>query len=127
MLACAALIACRGLTLDQERVIAIEVPTTTPRVQEGDTLRLTARLLNAAGVPVPGAAATWATDDTVTSFTLDQATGLVTAIKPGTGRVWARFDALMSGPLTLTVTARPAPALVPVAGSPPRPVIPTPQ
>jgi uncharacterized protein YjdB len=96
--------ACRNLTIDESRVIAIEVAVTAPTVQAGDTLRLAARLLNAAGSVVPGTQVTWVADDTITGFTLNKNTGLVTAVAAGTWKVWARFEKLQSDALTLTVT-----------------------
>jgi hypothetical protein len=113
MLACAALCgaaACRDFTIDAGRVIVIEIANTAPTVQEGDTLRLSARLLNAAGNPVAGASATWAVADTMPGFTLDSMTGLVTGITAGTWRVFARFENLRTDPLKLTVTPVPTPA-----------------
>ena len=113
MLACAALCgaaACRDFTIDAGRVIVIEIANTAPKVQQGDTLRLSARLLNAAGNPVPGASARWMIADTLPGFTLDSMTGLVTATTPGTWRVFAKFENLRTDPLNLTVTAIPTPA-----------------
>ena len=78
-------------------------------MEEGDTLRLQARGLNGAGTVVTGATVTWATDDSITGFTLDKASGLVTGVKPGTwtARVFAVIDKFQSDGLTLIVTPQP--------------------
>lgn len=99
--------ACRDLSLAADRVIAIEVVSAAPKVEEGDTLRLTARVLNGAGNVVSGATVSWAAADTAPGFTLDETTGLVTATRPGSWRVLAKVESLQSDPLTLTVTAQP--------------------
>ena len=110
ILAVAAGAACRDLSISADRVIAIEVATTAPRVAVGDTLRLSARPLNGAGAVVSGAAVTWAPVDTGLGFTLESTTGLVTGIKAGAWRVQAMVENLRSDPITVTVIAAPATA-----------------
>jgi hypothetical protein len=104
----AGLMACREITLSPDRVIALEVGDPAPRVEEGDTARLVARALNAAGRPVEGATVTWAVVDTGTiGFELEPS-GLVRANTPGSAaRVQASSDNLRSDPITVTVTAIP--------------------
>ena len=119
--------ACRNFILDDERVIAIEVTNTAPKVQEGDTLRLSAWLLNAAGNVVAGASVTWVVADTAPGFTLDSATGLLEGTRAGTWRVFARFEKLRSDALTVTVTALPAPAGCCGGASPPQIRLPEPR
>jgi hypothetical protein len=91
--------------------VAIEiVGSTTPEVEEGDTLRLSARALTAGGDSAPEAIIVWELLDVDTGqvgFTLDSLSGLVTANFPGAARVRARVDELRSGPLTVTVTPAP--------------------
>ncbi len=100
-------IACTSLT-DFDRIVAIEIiGSTAPTVPQGDTLRLRARAIDAAGDSVPGATITWVLLDVDTGqvgFTLDSTTGLVTAQTPGAGRVQARVETLRSGIITVTVT-----------------------
>ena len=104
-------LACGTVLGDLDRIVAIEiVGTTAPTVEEGDTLRLSARALDAAGDPVPEAVVVWELLDADTGqlgFTLDSLTGLISASFPGSGRVRARVEELRSGPLTVTVTAAP--------------------
>lgn len=94
---------------DLDRIIAIEiVGSTTPTVEEGDSLRLRARALDARGDTVPAAAIIWAVVDTGdVGFTVDPTTGWVVASHPGTGRVTARTDDIRSGELQVTVTPAP--------------------
>src|SRR5687768_13604420 len=89
MLVLAAAPGCRAITLSEDRVIALAIANTAPRLAVGDTLRMTARALNAAGDPVTDVEITWAVVDTGTvGFDLSPS-GLITATAPGTGRVQA--------------------------------------
>jgi hypothetical protein len=98
-------VACQGLVLDADRVIAIEVARTMATVRVGDTVRIAARALNAQGAPVTGASISWAIVDTgITAFTIDGSSGLITGQSPGVGRVQAAVETLRSDPLTVTVT-----------------------
>ena len=107
MLALAATTACSDITLSPTHVIALEVNNTTPTVEQGDTVRLSARALNALGNPVPEAPITWAVLDTGTLvFQLDPS-GLVHGMALGSGRVQASSDNLRSDPITVSVTPVP--------------------
>src|SRR5438105_7536263 len=81
MLALAAATACSDITLSPTHVIALEVKNTTPSVEQGDTVRLSARALNALGNPVSDAPITWAVLDigAASYFQLDPS-GLVHGI-----------------------------------------------
>ena len=94
---------CHNLTLSPDRVIALEIPNIAPKVNEGDTLRLVVRPLNAAGQPVTGAVVTWAVLDTGVVAIQLESSGLVRGLTAGTTRVQARADDLRSDPITVTV------------------------
>jgi hypothetical protein len=101
--------ACEQITGDLDRVIAMELDVSTRMVEMGDTLRLTARAINASGEVVPEVTIIWAildVDSGQVGFTLDSA-GLVTGISPGMGRVQARIESLRSDPITIEVSAIP--------------------
>jgi len=105
MLVLAPATACHEITLNPDRVVALEVVNSAPTVNAGDTLRLSARALNAGGQTVANATVSWTTVDTgVVAFQLDPS-GLVTGQTPGTGRVEAIADALRSDPITVKVIA----------------------
>jgi hypothetical protein len=105
MFTLAACAACHEITLNPDHVVALEVVNSAPTVAAGDTLRLSARALNASGQTVTTAVVTWTTVDTgVVAFQLDPS-GLVTGTTPGTGRVEAVADNLRSDPITVTVIA----------------------
>jgi hypothetical protein len=103
--------ACTDLIGDFNRIVAIQVVgTLTPQVEEGDTLRLQARALQADGDVVPDASILWViidVDSGQIGFTLDSLTGLVTAVTKSSGRVQARVEELATPPITLTVSAAP--------------------
>ncbi len=103
--------ACSQIVGDFDRVVAIEIlGGTTRAVEEGDTLRLGARAVSAAGAVVPDAQIVWGildVDSGQVGFTLESGTGLVTAVSPGAGRVRARVDDLTSGTVVVTVSAAP--------------------
>jgi len=98
--------ACSLVGIDFDAVIAVEV--TVPdsgRVEEGDTLLLRARALNARGDSVPGAVFVWEQIDTG-KISLDPATGRVIGLTPtGAVRVRARHENLPSNPISLAVLA----------------------
>ena len=101
--------ACEQITGDLDRVIAMEIDMSTRTVEMGDTLRLTARAINASGEVVPDVVIIWAildVDSGQLGFTLDSA-GLVTGIRPGMGQVQARIESLRSDPIDIEVTAIP--------------------
>ncbi len=105
------MLACSEITGDFDRVVAIEiVGATTQTLEEGDTITLRARAISAAGDTVPDATIAWVTldvDSGQVGFTIEESTGLVTAQSPGTGRVQARVETLVSGAITVTVSAAP--------------------
>ncbi len=90
-------------------MVAIEiVGVTAPMLEEGDTLTLRARAIDAAGDTVPAAAITWIVvdvDSGQVGFTIEEATGRIAALSPGSGRVRARVETLVSGPILVTVLA----------------------
>ena len=92
---------------DLGRVIAIDIlGSLEPEVEEGDSLQLQARAVDARGNVIPDAVIAWAIVDTGdVGFTLDTSTGLVRALHPGTGRVVAWTQEIRSGEVTVTVTA----------------------
>ena len=98
-----AVLGCSGLDEGDGGVVALEVDVPVPpNVEVGDTLQLHATALDANGDPVD-AAITWqAADSTLTV----NATGLVTGVSPGNGRVQAREGSLASNLVTLSVIAR---------------------
>lgn len=104
-------VACSQIVGDLDRIVAIEILGSTARtVEEGDTLRLTARAVSAAGAVVPDAQIQWGildVDSGQVGFVIESGTGLVTAVSPGTGRVRARVDDLTSGTVVVTVSAAP--------------------
>jgi hypothetical protein len=99
-----------------DRVVAIDI--TGPlavELEEGDTLRLHARAISAAGDSVPDADLWWERVDTTSAaLHLDSASGLVTAVGPGTALVRARIENLFSG--TVAVEISPAPDRIAAAG-----------
>jgi hypothetical protein len=106
------LVACDPLANDSDKVIALEIDGTPERtVEEGDTLTLKARALNVAGDTVPGTVITWEmvdVDSGQVGFTIDGATGLITAHAPGSGRVRPRVEELTTlAVVFVTVTAAP--------------------
>jgi hypothetical protein len=94
---------------DLDRTIAIDIlGSLTPEVEEGDSLQLQARAVDARGDSVPDAVIVWAIVDTGdVGFTVDSATGWVVASHPGTGRVAARTRNVRSGDLQITVLPAP--------------------
>ena len=77
-------------------------------VEEGDTLQLEARALDANGDVVPDAVILWAVVDTaVVGFTIGETTGLVETTAPDTGRVAAIADELPSEPVLIQVSRPP--------------------
>lgn len=112
--------ACSPVFGDLDRVVAIEVPGGATRtVAAGDTLVLEARAIAASGAVVRDAGLVWQLLDTgQVGFTLDSATGRVVGMFPDTGRVRARVEQLVSGIITVIVTAPPAATAARAAGEP---------
>jgi hypothetical protein len=73
---------------------------TNPNLEVGETVQLSAVALDKEGNPVD-APISW--EATQSTLTIDQATGAVTGISPGTGQVQAFSGSLSSGAVTLTV------------------------
>ena len=98
-----ALLGCSGLDEGDGGVVALQVEVPEPStVEVSDTLQLHATALDANGDPVD-AAITWDAADPTVSV---NATGLVTGVSVGTGRVQAREGSLGSNVVNLTVIAR---------------------
>jgi hypothetical protein len=98
-----AVLGCSGLDEGEGGVVALQVEVPVPAtVEVGDTLQLHATALDADGEPVDAAISWQAADATVSV----NATGLVTGVSAGTGRVQAREGSLGSNVVTLTVIAR---------------------
>ena len=98
-----AVLGCSGLDEGDGGVVALQVEVPVPpNVEVGDTLQLHATALDANGDPVDVAIGWQAADPTVSV----NATGLVTGVSAGTGRVQAREGSLGSNVVTLTVIAR---------------------
>jgi hypothetical protein len=96
--------ACGNILADLDRVVAIDILGPLNRtVEEGDTLQLSARGIDARGQVVSDVEIVWQAIDTGSvGFSLDPATGVVTGTGAGTGRVQARIEALRAGPVVIT-------------------------
>ena len=109
----ALLASCSTITGDFDRIIAIEiVGPTTRQIVEGDTATIVANVRDAGGDLVPEAEVAWAVIDVDTGqvgFTIEPATGFITALFPGSGRVQVSVEEFRSGPVTIQVIAAPAP------------------
>ncbi len=105
LLAAALALACTEVTGNSDRIIAVEVLGPLIRTaEEGDTLQLAARALDASGNVVPEAVILWAIVDTaVVGFTIEETTGLVESTAADTGRVAAFADELPSAPVLIQV------------------------
>ncbi|MEZ0334170.1 MAG: Ig-like domain-containing protein [Gemmatimonadales bacterium] len=102
--------------LEEGDTIAVGLEVTSPTsstLEVGEQVQLTARALNANG-DVIDAPVTWRTPDA--TVTVDEATGLVTGVSPGTGRVQASSGSLSSDFLSFSVLA-PADTLIIVGDS----------
>jgi hypothetical protein len=106
------ILGCSNLDEGEAGVVALEVSAPSPDTLEvGETVQLVARALDRDGNTV-NTAISWRGVDTTAS--IDPATGIVTALFPGTARVQATVGSLASGLITLTVLA-PADTLI-IAG-----------
>lgn len=110
--------ACGTITADFDRIIAIQIDGPQQRnIVLGDTLRLTAVVLDARGNEVTDAEVLWFRLDVDTMpFTLDSMAGIIVGRTEGTGRVEARVETLRSDPITVTVSPVPTPSAVGVRG-----------
>ena len=99
-------LACTEITGNSDRIIAVEIVGPLIRtVEEGDTLQLEARALDANGNVVQEAVILWAVvDDSIVGFTIGETTGLVETTAPDTGRVAAFADELPSEPVLIQVS-----------------------
>ncbi len=99
---------CTLLTSDFDRIIALQIDPEDRTVVVGDTIHLAAQAVTAAGKFVADAEIFWAiidADSGQIGFTLDTATGIVSGLQPGSGRVQARVEEIRSNPITITVVA----------------------
>jgi hypothetical protein len=95
---------CSGLTEGAGGVVGLEInQPALLSLEVGETLALTARALDKDGNTVD-AAVTWRAPDP--TLTVDPATGVITAVSPGTGRVQAFAGQLSSSLVQFTVIAR---------------------
>ena len=101
---CVAITACGKDPVDPDPtdVTAIIVTAPSPSLQVGETMQVTARLLNSDGDEVTAKSAAWSTSNTSVA-TVDQS-GLVTAVAPGAATITASADnAKGTWPLTVDV------------------------
>ncbi len=109
MLVTVALTACTSI-VDFGRVIAIDVVgPTVPELEEGDTLRMVAYAVSAAGDSVADAVVSWVAvvpDSAPTVLSIDPS-GLITGLLGGTGLIQAQHDNLATPLITVIVTSRP--------------------
>ncbi len=102
---------CSNLTEAENGVVSVQLLVPSgDTVAVGTTVQLTARALNRGGETV-ATTFSWATPDT--TVTVDAATGLVTGIIPGIGRVQASSGGLTSPLVTLLVVAAAPPPTSP--------------
>jgi hypothetical protein len=95
---------CSDLTEEAGGVVALEIRTPAVlSLEVGETLPLTASALDKDGNPVAADVA-WRTPDA--TLTVDPATGVITGVSPGPGRVQAFVGQLASGLVQFTVIPR---------------------
>jgi hypothetical protein len=95
---------CSDLTEGAGGVVGLEINTPTDaELEVGESMALTARALDKDGNTVP-AAITWRAPDP--TLTVDPATGVITGVTPGVGRVQAFAGLLGSNLLQFNVIAR---------------------
>jgi hypothetical protein len=95
---------CSNLTEGAGGVVGFEIQTPALKtIEVGETLQLTVLALDKDGNPVD-APVTWQAPDT--TLTVDGATGAITGVFPGTGRVQAFTGSLASELVTFTVIVR---------------------
>jgi uncharacterized protein YjdB len=83
----------------------VEVTPSTPTVGVGGTVQLTARLTDAFNNELTGRVVSWSSSDPLVA-SVDQSTGLVTGLVPGTATVTATSEG-KSGSALVTVTVAP--------------------
>ena len=95
---------CSNLTEGAGGVVGLEIRSPSLKtIEVGETLQLTVAALDKDGNPV-AAPVTWQAPDT--TLTVDGATGAITGVSPGSGRVQAFTGSLASELVTFTVIAR---------------------
>jgi hypothetical protein len=95
---------CSNLTEGAGGVVGLQIQAPSLKtIEVGETLQLTAVALDKDGNPVATPVAWRAPDATLT---VDGATGAITGVSPGTGRVQAFVGSLSSELVTFTVIAR---------------------
>lgn len=93
---------CSGLDEGEAGIVSLEVTVPAlPTLEVGEQLQLSAVPLNADGDVVP-VAVSWRTPDP-TIVAVDEASGLLTGVGPGTGRVQATAGSLSSDLLSFSV------------------------
>ena len=100
------LAACTSI-IDFGRVVAIDVVgPTVPTLEEGDTLRMAAYGVSAAGDSVPDAEILWSAvvPDSGTAVVSIDTSGLMTGLSAGTGAIQARHRSLATPLITVIVT-----------------------
>jgi hypothetical protein len=95
---------CSNLTEGAGGVVGLEIRAPSLKtIEVGETLQLSVAALDKDGNPV-AAPVTWQAPDT--TLTVDGATGAITGVSPGSGRVQAFTGSLASELVTFTVIAR---------------------
>ncbi len=97
-------------------VASVTVTPPTAEVQVGGTVQLTATPRDAAGNPLTGRTVTW--ESTAPAVATVDASGLVTAVAPGTTTIRATSEG-RTGTSTITVTAPPPAPVASVSVTPP--------
>jgi hypothetical protein len=99
----AILMGCSGLDEGEAGVVALEVRAPLPAIVEvGETVQFSAKPLDANGDSV-GVPVSWRSPDV--TLTVGEATGLVTGVAPGPGRVQAVVGSLVGELVSLAVLA----------------------
>lgn len=103
-LALGMMLGCSGLDENEVGVVSLEVRAPALlTIETGEQLQLTAEALNADGDVVDAAVSWRSADPTVT---IEETTGILTGVSPGTGRVQAFVGSLSSELLSFSVIAR---------------------
>ncbi len=103
------LTACTSI-VDFGRVVAIDVVgPTVPELEEGDTLRMAAYAVSAAGDSVADAVISWVAvvPDSAPAVLSVDSSGLITGLLGGTGFIQAQHENLATPLITVVVTSRP--------------------
>jgi uncharacterized protein YjdB len=114
ILAAALLFGCGNLPTTSEGVAYLEIlPPAILKIDIGATTQFSARALDQSGAPVDGVVVRWRSPDA--TIVVDDTSGVVTGVSPGTGRVqaWVGEEELVSNFFSVTVIAPPAAIRVP--------------